>query len=260
MAVAAIAMIVFALNAKETTPKPTPGSEAAIAKMTNVPPSTLEKVGIPDGLTPANPLPPGTAPVEADGKPMVLYFGAEYCPYCAAERWPMTVALSRFGTFSDLSTTTSAADDIFPNTPTVTYYGSSYASDYITLSTVETETNEPAPGGGYTKLQTPTAQQQELFSTYNTEQYTGSSGGIPFVMIGNLYAWAGASYDPAVLEGKSFDRIANELWIAKTDVAQAINGSANMITAQICRLTGNQPADVCSASYIQQAQSALSGP
>src|SRR5438552_15983758 len=26
-------------------------------------------------------------PLTADGKPLVLYVGAEYCPYCASERW-----------------------------------------------------------------------------------------------------------------------------------------------------------------------------
>ena len=39
----------------------------------------------------------------ADGKPLVLYVGAEYCPYCAAERCAMVQALSRFGTFSNLT-------------------------------------------------------------------------------------------------------------------------------------------------------------
>jgi hypothetical protein len=32
----------------------------------------------------------------------MLYIGAEYCPYCAAERWPLVMALSKFGTFSNL--------------------------------------------------------------------------------------------------------------------------------------------------------------
>src|SRR5215469_5182042 len=36
----------------------------------------------------------------SDGKPEMLYIGAEYCPYCAAMRWSMAVALSRFGALS----------------------------------------------------------------------------------------------------------------------------------------------------------------
>ena len=38
----------------------------------------------------------------SNGKPEILYIGAEFCPYCAAERWAIAVALSRFGTLSPL--------------------------------------------------------------------------------------------------------------------------------------------------------------
>jgi len=261
VAVVAIMAVVFAT--KDSTPSPGPsassGTDASIAKVTNVPIATLEQIGVPSDIQPPPALPPGTPPVESDGKPVVTYIGAEYCPYCAAERWPVTVALSRFGTFSDLSTTTSAADDVFPNTATLSYYGSSYTSDYLVFSSAETETNEPDPNGGYTHLQDLTPEQEQLITTYDTEQYTGSNGGIPFVMIGNLYAWAGTNYDVGLLKDMTFDQIANELADPNSEIAKAINGSANQITAMICQLTGNQPADVCSAPFIQQAQAALQG-
>ena len=41
-----------------------------------------------------------TALTEA-GLPEMLYMGAEYCPFCAAERWAMVMALSKFGTSRD---------------------------------------------------------------------------------------------------------------------------------------------------------------
>jgi len=224
----------------------------AIQQVTSVPASTLEQVGAPSGGWAPVRLPAGTPAVEASGKPMVMYIGAEYCPYCAAERWPMVVALSRFGTFSGLKGTTSGPPpEVFPNTATVTFYGSSYTSDYLTFSSAETETRTNAP------LQTLTSQQQQLFGTYNTQQVTGSNGAIPFVMIGNLYTWAGTSVDPGILKGKSFNQIAGVLADPNSSIAKAIDGSANGITAMICQLTGNQPTDVCSAPYIQQAQSAL---
>ena len=65
------------------------------------------------------------------GKPRVLYVGAEYCPYCAAQRWAVAAALSRFGTFADLSETASATDDIHPDTATLSFHGSSYTSEYV---------------------------------------------------------------------------------------------------------------------------------
>ena len=76
-----------------------------VSKVTNVPASTLDKIGDGGGAFTGK-IPPvnGGTPLTANGKPEMLYMGAEYCPYCAAERWSMIVALSRFGTFSGLST------------------------------------------------------------------------------------------------------------------------------------------------------------
>jgi hypothetical protein len=75
------------------------------------------------------------------GKPQILYIGAEFCPVCGAERWALVVALSQFGTFTNLQQTTSAARD--GHIPTVSFYGSSYASPYVTFTPVETTTNQP---------------------------------------------------------------------------------------------------------------------
>ena len=36
-------------------------------------------------------------------KPIVVYIGADYCPNCAFMRWPLTVALLRFGNYSGLT-------------------------------------------------------------------------------------------------------------------------------------------------------------
>jgi thiol-disulfide isomerase/thioredoxin len=35
--------------------------------------------------------------IRRDGKLLVFFMGAEYCPYCAAERWAIVRALQRFG-------------------------------------------------------------------------------------------------------------------------------------------------------------------
>jgi thiol-disulfide isomerase/thioredoxin len=230
-------------------------SPGAIEDLTSIPAATLEAVGVPPQPPNVSPLPAGTPPVEQDGKPVVLYYGAEYCPYCAVERWPIVVALSRFGTFEGLASTTSPpAPAPLPNTPTVTFHGSTYTSEHLVFSSVETHTRDRAPLG------TPSPLQQRLFDTYNVEQITGTSGSIPFVMIGNRYAWAGSRYDPGVLENKTFDEIVAALRDPSTEVAQAIGGAANFITAMICELTGGEPAEVCTSEVIARAQAALPKP
>ena len=110
---------------------PTGTALATVVKdTTTVPASTLNTVGAGSVTTPPAKI-SGSA-LTSNGKPEVLYIGAEYCPFCAAERWGMVIALSRFGTFKNLSTTHSSSSDQFPNTATWTFYKSSYTSKYLT--------------------------------------------------------------------------------------------------------------------------------
>jgi hypothetical protein len=60
----------------------------------------------------------------------------------------MVVALSRFGTFTDLGTTHSSSSDVYPNTATLSFHGASYRSDYIAFQGVKTHSNLRS-GNGY---------------------------------------------------------------------------------------------------------------
>jgi hypothetical protein len=207
-------------------------------------PSTLDGVGRGAGVTfptAANNQPALTA----DGKPLVLYVGAEYCPFCASQRWALTIALNRFGTFSGLSATHSASDDVFPNTPTVSFHGSTYTSDLLAFQGVEVATNERS-GGRYQPLDTLTPEQQQIMNTYDAPPYTQSAGAVPFVDFGNRFLQTGSSYSPQLLAGMSVDDVAAELTNNPNgEVAQAIFGAANAFTAILCGLTGGAPAQVC---------------
>jgi hypothetical protein len=236
-------------TAMSSTPLQVPtGSEldAIVHQVTTVPASALERVAA--GTTSQLPQKISGTALTANGKPELLYIGAEYCPFCAAERWAMIVALSRFGTFNGLAATHSAAKngagnpEPYPNTPTFTFADSTFTSDYLTFTPVETNTNVPDPStGGYTTLQTLTAQQQELLAKYDAAY----QGAIPFLDYGNKYMSVGASYDPAVLKNLTWQQIAADLHDPATPVAQAVLGAANYSTAAICGLTGDRPASVC---------------
>jgi hypothetical protein len=230
---------------------------AAVAKaITSVPVATLDKVG---AGTAENPPKAIEAPaLTADGKPKVLYVGAEYCPFCASQRWPVVVALSRFGTWSGLSATTSASDDTFPDTPTVSFHGASYTSDYLSFTGVETETNERGSNGSYGPLDKLTDADQKTFTDYNKPPYVQSSGGIPFLNIGGKFVVTGASFSPELLKDKSRATIAAEVADPSSELGQAVGGSANVMTAALCTLTDQQPANVCTSSGVKAAAAQLS--
>lgn len=223
-----------------------------VDKVTTVPASTLNAVGDGSGAFTGKvqTITPAATMLTANGKPEMLYMGAEYCPYCGAARWAMIVALSRFGTFSGLSTVHSSSIDTDPNTPTWSFYKSTYTSKYLTFTPVEMTTNVPdsSSASGYVNLQTPTAAQQALMNKYDVAPYTSENGSIPFINFGNKYVSNGTPYDPAVLSGLSWSTIATDLSNPNSPVAKAIDGTANYYTAAICKMTGNQPASACTST------------
>ena len=185
-------------------------------------------------------------PLTSGGKPEVLYMGAEYCPFCAAQRWAMVNALSRFGTFTGLTTTHSSSTDADPNTPTYTFYKSTYKSNYINFTSVE-ETKNYRTGNttntsvNYVTLQTPTAAEEAIGQSYDPQ------GSIPFIDLGNKYVQVGnlSPLSPTMLAGLSWSQVAADMNNPSSSVGQAEIGNANYMTAGICKLTNNLPASAC---------------
>ena len=248
---AAIALLVaaFLLIRWYTTPLAPPpltvdATQQVIASIASLPASELDAVGSGSANNLIKRV-SGSPLTGSNGHPEVFYMGAEYCPYCAAERWPMIIALSRFGTFSGLKTTSSSSADVYPNTPTFTFHGATYTSKYIDFVSVETTDRDRNP------LESPTSAQQALVNQYDT------SGSIPFVDFGNQYAFNGAMYLPDVLSGMSWKAVADSLAQPASPQAKAILGSANLITAAICKLTTDQSVTACTSPTIQSIEKTL---
>lgn len=250
-------VIVKATNHTPGTPSSRPGTGSAAAASntgttplpagvltatTSVSSATLAAIGAPRGeVAPLETTPTSSGVLHAaDGKPEIVYIGAEFCPFCAAQRWALVVALSRFGIFSGLTATHSSTTDVYPNTQTFSFYGSTYASPTVDFVSVEEQTNQLA-GGEYTTLQTPTAKESALLADFDRAPYTTESGSIPFLDIANRYISIGSSYSPQVLAGLSMRAIADQLHDKNSAVAQSIDGAANEIAAAITAVTGVQP-------------------
>lgn len=221
-----------------------------IQQVTHVPTATLNSVGI--GSVKNAPTAIAGPALTENGKPLVLYVGAEYCPFCAAERWGVVAALSRFGTFTGLGQTASSPSDSPPNTATLTFHGASFTSSSIAFTGKETRSNQVV-GGSYAPLDTLTAAETATVKKYDP------SGGIPFVDIGGKYLINGASYDPTVLAGKTHAQIAAALSDPTSPIALGADGTANLVTAAICQSTAQRPVAVCQAAGVVKATARLTG-
>ena len=226
------------------TPLPSSATADVVAAITTLPASEFETVGAGTANNLIKPI-QGSALTGPNGRPEVFYYGAEFCPYCAAQRWPLIIALSRFGTFSGLHATTSSSSDVFPNTPTFTFRNATYTSQYLDFLSVETTDRDRNP------LQTPTASERQLVSSYDP------GGTIPFIDVANRYAMTGAMYTPDTLGGMSLRAVADALKDPSSTQARAIIGSANLTTAAICKANADQPGTVCSSSAIQSLEKNL---
>jgi hypothetical protein len=242
-----VALVVVKLNQSPAAPQAAQTDARVAAEVASVPASTLNAVGTgtSTGLKPLS----GVSELTTGGKPEVLYMGGEFCPFCAAERWSLATALSRFGTLSGVSFIHSSPTD--GDIPTMTFSKSSYTSKYLTFTPVEWygEADDASTPFGHVYLQQPTAQETALFNRY-------AGGSIPFLDIGNRYVLPATQYSPQDISGLSWAQIAKDMQDPSSSVAKDIDGAANRLTAAMCTLTHGQPGGVCTSTGVKAAESA----
>jgi thiol-disulfide isomerase/thioredoxin len=240
-----IALIMVKLDQSPAHASPASADAAVAREISRVPAATFNSVGA--GTATSLKSISGQPELTLDGKPELLYMGGEYCPFCAAERWAIAAAVSRFGTLSGPHFIHSSPTDVYPDTPTLSFYKSRYTSKYLAFAPVEwySERADVATPTGYAYLQRPTPQQAAVFSRYG--------GSFPFVDIGNRYLVPEAQYLPSALAGLSWAQVAADMRDPSSPVGKDIDGAANMITAAICQLTHGRPASVCSSAGVRAA-------
>jgi hypothetical protein len=246
-AVTAVLAVVGALFAVKLSSAPataataseSPASSVVVRQVTTVPAAVLTRVNPGQAATPLQAVQAAGPPLTIGGKPAIVFVSEESCPFCAAERWPLAVALAHFGTWSQLGSTRSSATDIYPNTATLSFRTAQYRSAELTLRTTELANNAGRPLQAQTPLDT------KLIGTYDVPPYVNSvdqSGAVPFLDIANHYILAGAQYDPQVLAGLSAAQIASQLSNPSSPVAQAVDGSAKVIITAINQVLHDQAA------------------
>jgi hypothetical protein len=239
-------------TASPKAPEMRVASSEVIRKVTGVPMSVAAAVGVPPQSLVTPPTIRTDQPIlVVDGKPGAVFIGGVFCPYCAAERWAIIMAFSRFGTFSDLEETTSSPWDVDPATATFSFHRATYSSRYVGLAMAEHSGNDVDGPGTFSLLDPLTPQEANLWQKYD------DSYGYPFLDIGNKALVLAPSFDPSVLAGFDQESIASRLTDPDAPSTQAIVGTANYLTAAICTITGEKPAPVCLVPVVVKAEQAM---
>ncbi|MFV0461499.1 MAG: DUF929 family protein [Actinomycetales bacterium] len=233
------------------------GGTAFIDTATSVPVAVLDAAGAPEsqGLRAMQAIPDGE-PLVTDGKPTVIYVGAEFCPYCASERWALISALSRFGTWSGLEPARSGATD--GDIPTVSFTNAEFDSDQVVFRGFETADRDGNP------LSAPPEDVSQLMATHNPGQ-NGQGSPIPWTYFGVMQIIGSPVPLEPFLDGSTtatsltHQEVADAMATGSGELGTSINAETNALTAQICELTDNQPVDVCSAAGVAAAAAVLPG-
>ncbi len=210
---------------------------ALYQNLSTVSTSTLAAVGAgsgviaqPDAISPAGPT------ILSDGKPAVLYIGAEFCPLCAAERWAMIVALTQFGNFSGIEYMLSSSTDSPANVPTFSFLNADYTSKYIGFISIENEDRN------HNQLQEPNSTETTLWNDYNPDSY-------PFIYFNGAYVIKTNQYNPSILTSLNWTQIASQLNDPNSSIAKTIDGTANTMISAICAMDGGKPSSICGQSF-----------
>jgi hypothetical protein len=245
-----------------TTETFNPAPSSLVNTIASLPESVYDTVGV---TSPSNPITPmratskdGNAPMwqatvnGEQAEPVVFFYGAEFAPYAAAERWPLVLALSRFGRFRQLGLMQSSGTTAFANISTFTFNDSYYTSHYVILEPVERYSALDPTGVKYLSLQTPDARQRTAIAGYASSATT-----FPLLDVANRWVLNGASFTPGALVGLTQDQIAGDLSSPASPLTQAVVTAANEITASICAVDGQKPGNVCESRGVLAADQAL---
>ena len=238
-AVVIVAVVLVAISGGSSGLPRKPAPLTAVTTMENIPVSVLVDAStkVPTtGLNYAVNATGGT--LTKDGKPEVLFIGAEFCPICGAERWPMTMALMKFGTFTNLQQTHSSLTD--GDVGTWSYYGATYTSQYLVFQPYEIYTNQPS--GGYYK----TLDKLPAAAQANWTANLGSNLTFPFINFAGKEALETAQFNPSTIYNHSFDTILGAVGSNDQTTGANIDASAAVFTKYLCGITNNQPSSVCS--------------
>ena len=246
LALVLVLVEVFSGGAQPNVPTPPARAPAPVVEAVVSAPQAALAAAAP-GPFGAGQLLSGQPTLQVDGKPAVVFVGAGFSPYSAAASWALVAALGRFGTFRQLGSVSSAANEVFPRTPGFSFYGSSYASPEVSLVAVEAwgaSLSTVAPAG-YPALGSLDPATAALLRRYDPPGSAGAA--LPFLDVGNrlVLTGAGIGYSPSLFHGTDLAGASGALGDPTSALSRSVLGVADAITAVVCAEDGMRPAAVC---------------
>jgi hypothetical protein len=221
-----------------------------------------------------------SGPLEVfNGKPTVIYLGANTCVFCGENRWAMALALGRFGNFTQLfKGYSSLQDGDLPtlywapshyNTTQGVVFGNFYNSTYISFVSMEYQSpiTQPVQLPSLSYLQQQAATTGSFAYTYAVD-LVGTMNlyqGTPYTVWGK-YVTPGAdaqdfgnssvSSSRFPLANMTHDQVLSQLGHPNDQFAWTEYAAADIYIALVCSTIGNA-APVCQLSAIQQLEAGL---
>ena len=117
------------------------------------------------------------------GKPVIYFYGATWCPFCSAGSWAVYKALSEFGNVTGASGALAYSDpgDVYPSTPEVDLTALGYTSQWIAFQVSE-YAGDPA---GHSFPSTSNCYQSAYVTAYGQNS-------IPFLVVNGQYVHGGS--------------------------------------------------------------------
>jgi hypothetical protein len=199
-------------------------------------------------------------PWQQDGKPIIYFYGASWCPYCSAGSWTIYKAISEFGSVSGAGNALgySSTSDVYAGTPEIILANVGYSS-----STISFIANEDTSGVEGTFPGTSNCYEQAYVTAY-------SGSAIPFLVVNGQYIHAGTPIiNPAGLSDYTYAN-AGTTGGASTVLSQvqnengtawsAIQDQAWWIMAFLTKATGESVSTLAAEYHWSAAtQSAVTG-
>lgn len=177
---------------------------------------------------------------QANGAPVVYFYGSVACPYCSASTWAVYNALARFGTVSGWSYAHSSLTDSPSNIPEVDLVSAAIVSPYVNFHPVidPDDSVVRAPP-------TPSCTEQAYNAAYD------SGGSIPFIVVNGQYWHVGTIVNPAPLQGLTPTQVAGQIANQSGPAWDAVSPAYYLLTAMIVKSCANPPSAVATDPNVE---------